>query len=261
MAPRTAGPKIPRCDDFINGVDWNMSQQRYILNRLPVGLIILDHDYRVVSFSGVAEKVIGLPLRKCLGKTVQSLHPEYSNSKIELMLKQSNTETDGGYASMLINMPDTILQLRIVRLHDAKGVSGYSLILHDITELASRPATEAGGDATAGRNLFKLPVSVQGRIALLDIEDVVYLRAEGHYAQASSEGKLFFCNMSLSQLGPRLPKDRFMRVHRSYIINLAHASAVTRHDDQYLISMAGKTEEKIPVSRVNVPRLRQLLGV
>jgi DNA-binding LytR/AlgR family response regulator len=102
---------------------------------------------------------------------------------------------------------------------------------------------------------------MHGRIALLDIDDVVFLRAEGHYTQACANGEHYFCNMSLSQLESRLPKDRFLRVHRSYIINLAHARAVLRQDEQFVIFMAGKAEEKIPVSRGNVRRLRQLLGV
>ncbi len=242
----------------------NKSQQQYILNRLPIGLVMLDRDCRVLSFSGTAATVFGADhLRDSLGKTIHSIHPEHSHSKIEWLLQQSKHEDAAGYASMLINVPDTILQLRVVQLHDGNGVCGYSLILYDITDLTSHPAEEepAHGEEPTARSLFKLPVSMNGRIALLDIAEVAFLRAEGHHTQVCADGKHHFCNLSLSQLESRLPKDRFVRVHRSYIINLAHASAVLRHDEQFAISMAGNTEEKIPVSRVNAPRLRQLLGV
>lgn len=241
-----------------------MSQKQYILNRLPIGLVMLDRDHRVTSFSGTAAAILGTErLRESLGKTIQSVHPEHSRSKIDWLLQQSDSDGASGYASMLINVPDTVLQLRMIRLQDADGISGYCLMLYDITDLTSQPAKDepAGGEIPAGRSLFKLPVAMQGRIALLDIGEVAFLRAEGHHTQVCVEGKHYFCNLSLSQLASRLPQDRFVRVHRSYIINLAHASAVLRHDEQFVISMAGKVEEKVPVSRGNVPRLRQLLGV
>lgn len=102
---------------------------------------------------------------------------------------------------------------------------------------------------------------MHGRIALLDIGNVASLRAEGHYAQVSSAGVQYFCNMSLSQLESRLPPEQFQRVHRSYIINIAHATAVVREDEQFVIIMAGNVEGKIPVSQGHLPRLRELLGV
>ncbi len=241
-----------------------MSQQQDILNRLPIGMVMLDRDHRVVSFSGTAAAVLGTErLRESLGKTIQSVHSEHSRSKIEWLLQQSHNEDASGYASMLINVPDTVLQLRMIQLHDAKGIGGYCLILCDITDLTSHPAVQEppGGKSPAGRRLFKLPVSMHGRIALLDLGEVAFLRADGHYTLACANGKHYFCSLSLSQLESRLPQDCFVRVHRSYIINLAHACAVLRHDEQFVISMAGNTEEKIPVSRVNVPHLRRLLGV
>lgn len=241
-----------------------MSQQQYILNKLPIGLVMLDCDCRVLSFSSTAAAVFGAErLSESLGKSIQSLHHEHSHSKIEWLLQQSRNENASSYASMLINVPDMVLQLRIVQLHDANGVSGYCLILYDITDLTLLPPQEdpMGAEAHCCRSLLKLPVSMHGRIALLDIDDVVFLRAEGHYTQISADGEHYFCNISLSHLESRLPQDRFLRVHRSYIINLAHASAVLRQDEQFVIIMAGKTEEKVPVSRGNVPRLRQLLGV
>jgi DNA-binding LytR/AlgR family response regulator len=241
-----------------------MSQQQYILNRLPIGLVMMDCDCRVTSFSETASAILGGErLRENLGKTIQSMHNESSRSKIEWLLQQSRSEKTSGYASMLINVPDMILQLRISQLHDANGISGYCLILYDITELTSSPSQQGQTqeETAAVRKLLKIPVSMHGRIALLDIEDVTSLRAEGHYTQVSSAGVRYFCNMSLSQLESRLPPEQFQRVHRSYIINIAHAIAVVREDEQFVIVMAGNVEGKIPVSRGHLPRLRELLGV
>lgn len=50
------------------------------------------------------------------------MHNESSRSKVEWLLQQSRSEKTSGYASMLINVPDMILQLRISQLHDANGI-------------------------------------------------------------------------------------------------------------------------------------------
>lgn len=240
-----------------------MKQQQYILNRLPVGLVMLDGERRVTSYSDTAAGIFGAErMQEAIGKTIQSLHPEHSHSKIEWLLEQASKDDASEFASMLINVPDTILQLRVVQLRSGSRIEGYCLILYDITELTSHPAptvVDAEGQLSAGRNFFKLPVSMRGKIALLDISGVAFLHADGHHTQVHAEGKSYFCSLSLSQLESRLPQDRFVRVHRSYVVNLAHANAVLRQDDQFVLAMEGNVE--IPVSRTNVPRLRSLLGV
>jgi LytTR family transcriptional regulator, CO-responsive transcriptional regulator RcoM len=240
-----------------------MKQQQYILNRLPVGLVMLDSECRVTSYSDTAASTFGVErMQEALGRTIQSLHPDHSRSKIEWLLQQARDDDALEYASMLINVPDTILQLRVVQLRSGSRIEGYCLVLYDITELTSHPSTKTSdedGQLSAGRSFFKLPVSVRGKIALLDISCVAFLHADGHHTQVHAEGKNHFCSLSLSQLESRLPQDRFVRVHRSYVVNLAHANAVLRQDDQFVLAMEGNVE--IPISRSNAPRLRSLLGV
>lgn len=240
-----------------------MQQQQYILNRLPIGIVMLDRECRVVSYSGTAQAVFGeRRLEESLGKSIQSAHPEHSRSKIDWLLEQSRAAGSSGCASMLINVPDTVLQLRVIQLRDAQGPSGYCLIVYDVTELTSQPAPrERPAEDTTTRCLYKLPVSVHGRIALLDIDQVAFLHAQGHYTDVCAGGKHHFCSLSVAQLESRLPADRFVKVHRSYIVNLAHATAVCRRDDQLVLSIAGACAHEIPVSRANATRLRGILGV
>jgi LytTR family transcriptional regulator, CO-responsive transcriptional regulator RcoM len=242
-----------------------VSNLQYVLNRLPIGMVTLSRDFRIQNFGGEAERFFGRDrLQNAIGQSIHTLHASHSGhtqSKIDWLLQHVGDEDAPHFASMLINVPDTILQLRIIRLHDASGISGYSLILYDITDLASNPVeerTKVEGDASM-RRLVKLPVVSQGQIALLDIEEVAFLRADSHYTQACANGKLYFCNLALSQVEQRLP-ERFIRVHRSYVVNLDFIESVKRTDDQFFLSMVG-TEEKIPVSRSNAPRIRELLGV
>jgi LytTR family transcriptional regulator, CO-responsive transcriptional regulator RcoM len=236
----------------------------YILDRMPIGMVTLDAERRVTGYCDTAAAIFGeARMREALGATVCGSHSERARDKIEWLLSQAETDGASGVASMLVNMPDKVLQLRVTQLKDAGGVNGYCLVLHDVTDLTLH-AQAAGAETAApahGRRMIKLPIPTNGRVGLLDVDQVAFLRADGHYTQVYTPTKQYFCNLSLSELEARLPDERFVRVHRSYIVNVAKARAVRQRDDQLVISVEGDPEHDIPVSRNNVSRLRRLLGV
>lgn len=231
---------------------------QYILNRLPIGLILLDRDYKVTGFSGIAASVFGeAALGGNIGRPIEHIHSSHAQIKIDMLFREAEREGSSGFASLLVNMPSRILQLRMIQMRDGNGISGYSLLFYDITEMTSGPQGEAASETAP---FFRLPISSGGRIALIDVEQISYLQADGHYAKVCAEGTLYFCNMSLSQIEARLPADRFVRVHRSYIVNIGRAASILHRDDQYLLSMEKAEDREIPVSRAHLPHLRRLLG-
>ncbi len=240
-----------------------MLLQGYMLNRLPVGAVTLDAQGRVVSFNDAAAAILGGDaLREAVGKEICSVHSPSAGSKIEWLLRQAGSDGETGDASMIIDMPGKVLQLRVAKLKDGRSGSGYCMIFYDITAFmpAAVEASPAAGDTSPPKLFFKVPVSIKDRVVLLDVDQVAFLRAEGHYSHVHTAAGRFFCNLPLSQLEPRLP-ERFVRVHRSYIVNIARASGVCNRDKQLVIAIEGEPGHEIPVSRNNAPRLRHLLGV
>ena len=185
----------------------NLPYQPYNLNRLPIGVIMLDLDCRVIGFSGIATAILGANrLDESLGKTLHSFHPKQFHSKLDWLLQEARNQNACGHASMLINVASLILQLHLTQISDAKCATGYCLILYDITDLTLTPTEiepEQAGIQPV-RTLLKIPVTIDGRIVLLDIANVVYFRAEGHYTHTYANGAHYFCNFSLSELVSRL---------------------------------------------------------
>lgn len=60
-----------------------------------------------------------------------------------------------------------------------------------------------------GKNIFKLPY-----------EDVHYFEGYGEYVKVITPGKTFIVRESLTDFENRLPADTFLRIHKSYIVNL-----------------------------------------
>ena len=235
-----------------------------MLDKLPIGIVMLDETGRILSYSGVAAELLGKDrLEGSIGKLLRDIHKKQTHSTIDWLLFKSREE-GSRFASMLIHVPDTILQLRVVRLWHHDELSGFCVVIYDITEITSQPAdamNEEDASPVGERQLVKIPVTAQGQISLLDIDKVVYLQAKGHYTQAHTVDASYFCNMSIGQLESRLPREKFLRVHRSYIVSMAYISGVQRRDDQYIVLMEDMGQTELPVGRSKITYLRNLFGL
>ena len=109
--------------------------------------------------------------------------------------------------------------------------------------------------------LTRLPVQRNKTTLLLDLEEIVSIQADAHYTRVNDGRQSYFCAFSLSELESRLDPNRFLRVHRSHIVNLKHARAFERHKEQGLIRLDGADSPGVPVSRRNVPKLETALGM
>ena len=107
----------------------------------------------------------------------------------------------------------------------------------------------------------KLPIYHDKRIALLELGNVIHLRANGHHTTAFTCDGQHACNLSVTDLEAKLDPRTFIRVHRSHIINIQYAKSFERETDQAMIVVESDGETKIPVSREKVQALRTMLGI
>jgi len=124
--------------------------------------------------------------------------------------------------------------------------------------------TEAANDQdgpAAPIYLQKLPVEQHQQTAFLDVDDVVRIKADAHYTTAYTETDSFLCNKKVSELEKVLDPAKFLRVHRSHIINIERVTALQRVKDHGLVKLAGPQSLDVPVSRAKLPILRSALGL
>jgi DNA-binding LytR/AlgR family response regulator len=109
-------------------------------------------------------------------------------------------------------------------------------------------------------NPKKIPVVAGGATELVDQEDVHYIRAEGDYSRVHTFDRAYLSTASLRELENVLPEDRFLRIHRSLLVNLAKVASVRRIGADRLrlaLDDAGGTE--LDVARRQAPRVRAAL--
>jgi len=122
-------------------------------------------------------------------------------------------------------------------------------------------ATDQDVPAVPVDYLQKLPVEQHQQTIFLDVDDVVRIKADAHYTTAYTETDSFLCNKKVSELERVLDPAKFLRVHRSHIINIERVTALQRVKDHGLVKLAGPESLDVPVSRAKLPILRSALGL
>jgi LytTR family transcriptional regulator, CO-responsive transcriptional regulator RcoM len=166
----------------------------------------------------------------------------------------------------MINIPDRVLLVKVSKMGDAQGATvGYTLVFYDITEVVSHKVEDspARGTAEGGerRQLRKIPTIKKNRVLLVDVPSVSFIRSEGHYTWVHTAQGSQFCNLNIGDLESRLDPQVFLRVHRSYIVNLLQVDEIVRDEGRMTLRMMGLTPADIPVSRSSAPRLMDQLGL
>lgn len=94
---------------------------------------------------------------------------------------------------------------------------------------AEKKAEEVHEDATTTSNDF-LFVKSDYRIIRICIKDIKYIESMSEYVRIFVEGeeKPIITLVSMKKIEEKLPKEGFMRVHRSYMVNLQKVEEVSR---------------------------------
>jgi len=107
--------------------------------------------------------------------------------------------------------------------------------------------------------LKKVPCEYNGKITLVEVEEVHFAFIEEEKTYIKTEDKKYFTNYTLQELEGR---TRFFRAHRSFLVNLDNASELySWFHGTYKLIMNDKERTEIPISRSKVKQLKELLGL
>lgn len=233
------------------------------LQKFDPGVVWLDQNNHIYALNSVAINVLGANAEEIIGKEILQFHPEKSRAKVQWLLEEASCPVESPPPmTMMINIPDRVLLIKVTKMQGrvtGEG-AGTCMVFYDLTDVTTTPHRNAR-EAQNPRLLFKLPVYQQNRVMLVNLDDVVHFRAEGHYTNVYTTHDEYLCNLSLSDLEERLDKDKFVRVHRSHMINMDYAKVFEKSGEQCTLVMDTPSEVAIPISRSKVKMLKMMLGL
>lgn len=119
-------------------------------------------------------------------------------------------------------------------------------------ETAIKPESKSQNvETTSGNDLY---VNIDRRLIKIDIPSIYLVEAKGDYIQVKTEDKNYTVHSTLKKIEEKLPDNLFLKVHRSYIINIK--KIIDIEDNSVLIK-----KDVIPVSRSNRPELMKRLNL
>ena len=119
-------------------------------------------------------------------------------------------------------------------------------------ETSKKPEAKSQNvETTSGNDLY---VNIDRRLIKIDIPSIYLVEAKGDYIQVKTEDKNYTVHSTLKKIEEKLPDSLFLKVHRSYIINIK--KIIDIEDNSVLIK-----KDVIPVSRSNRPELMKRLNL
>jgi two-component system LytT family response regulator len=91
-------------------------------------------------------------------------------------------------------------------------------------------------------------------VTLLPVDAVEWVKAEDDYVLIRSGGRNHLKHQTLADLAAQLPAGAFVRVHRSWVVNVGKLAAL--EEGKTAVMADG---ERVPVSRAGAARLKELL--
>jgi two-component system LytT family response regulator len=97
-----------------------------------------------------------------------------------------------------------------------------------------------------GQYLAKFRVEDQDQILEIEIEDVLFVAADGNYIRIHTNSKTYEIRETMNRISAKLDPSRFARAHRSYIVNLTHVQdVVTKEGSPTFVRLSNGIE--VPV--------------
>lgn len=108
--------------------------------------------------------------------------------------------------------------------------------------------------------LTRLVVKKSGKIIIIPVPEIYYLEATGDYVAVHTKGERYLKLQTMKYFEDQLERSSFVRVHRSYIVNLDFIQRMESYTkDSWVVIM--QNEARVYVSRPGMKKLKSMLNL
>jgi two-component system LytT family response regulator len=157
---------------------------------------------------------------------------------------------------------DRVRHVVFVTAHPEHAVRAFDIAASDylvkpVTQARFNAALDRLRRAAGGTGVERILLGGRQGGAAVAVADVVWLQARGAYVMVHLERQRHLVRESLAQLMDRLGAARFVRIHRSAGINLAHVTALKRAARGLTVELSNGA--RLPISRRKAGQVVELL--
>lgn len=213
-------------------------------------ITIDDEPLALVQLTGYIEKVPFLKLVKACNSALEALNL-LAKDPVDLIFADINMPDLNGidFVKSLVNKPIIIFTtayteyaiegFRVNALDYLLKPFGYNEFLKAANKALHQYELQAkmqqhpllvSPEVTAENDKNNLFIKADYKMIRLDMNKIIYMESQNEYVRIFFEDqKPVMTLISMKKLEERLPAERFMRVHRSYVVNLEKITAVANN--------------------------------
>jgi two-component system LytT family response regulator len=98
-----------------------------------------------------------------------------------------------------------------------------------------------------------------GNVHIVPLSKIDYVEAQDDYVAVHSERKTLLKEQTMNQMEASLDPRQFVRIHRSYLLNIDRLAKVEATDKESRVAVL-RDDTRLPISRTGYARLSALLG-
>jgi two-component system LytT family response regulator len=106
----------------------------------------------------------------------------------------------------------------------------------------------------------RIVVKTAGKIKIIPIPEILFLEAADDYVKIHTKEGAFLKNKTMSFFENTLPKEQFVRTHRSYILNVQEITRIDPYEKENHLAIL-RSGARVPVSKNGYGKLREVLGL
>ncbi|HTL97504.1 MAG TPA: response regulator [Holophagaceae bacterium] len=111
--------------------------------------------------------------------------------------------------------------------------------------------------AREGKPLDRIVVKDGPKVSIVPLDKLDFVQAQDDYVLLKTEGRELLKQQTLSSLESQLNPDRFIRIHRSYILNLERLVRLEQDSKEHWEAVL-RDGARLPVSKTGYQRLKPL---
>lgn len=224
------------------------------LEKIEPGLLCFDEEMLITSANRIFLSQFPMfNADEIIGKNILEIHREESRNKITTLIQNLQKSQRQIVAHIKVDATlnfERYYLIRLMNLITGKQSKNYCLVSYDITDAISNKH----------HNLLKMPAYIGNEIYFIDLDEIQYFEADNVYTKFCTSDASYYAFLMISEIDEKLPKDQFIRVHRSYIVNMHAIKKITKKGSSHVATLNG-CDAEIPIGRSRAKEFFKILGL
>lgn len=106
----------------------------------------------------------------------------------------------------------------------------------------------------------RIVVKTGNKVKIIPVHEIHYLEADDDFVKIVTHEGSFLKNKTMAYYEKALDRQQFVRVHRSYILQLSQITKIEPYQKETHLAIL-RTGQSIPVSKTGYSRLKTILGI